>query len=236
MGPAAQVEEVAREASGRATAPSERADRPVYRASGIDAWVGGGAALLALALLGLTLQSKPAKGPAVLESPVGKPSTEAAVDTIRRALGTVRAQSLRPDPAGKAGASSLHFQRLEDFSAHGIVWSPACRVAWQFAPGEQNNGIDDNADGLADEGEVVLTMESGGTTQRVATLGSHVAEYLEGEWPNGLDDNGNGLIDEKGLSFERKDDVLLLRLTTLERNAQGISVAVTRTRTIKLEM
>ena len=95
--------------------------------------------------------------------------------------------------------------------------------------GEIDDGLDNNGNGLVDEGRVVLTENLGGADERDRILARRVRELLEGELDNGVDDNGNGLVDEKGFSFERMGESLVIRMTmeridvgqrTIERSAQ----------------
>ena len=85
-------------------------------------------------------------------------------------------------------------------------------------PGELDNGVDDNGNGLVDECRIEFQPDVVGDPGLVIGWGSFVREYLEGEIPNGVDDNGNGLVDERGLclTYDNASGVLTVRLT-LER-------------------
>jgi len=87
------------------------------------------------------------------------------------------------------------------------------RLELRYEDGELNDGLDNNGNGLADEGQVVMLRNWGAADEVTAVLAHGVREYAEGETLNGLDDNGNGLVDERGLSFERSDDTIAVRLT-----------------------
>lgn len=85
---------------------------------------------------------------------------------------------------------------------------------------DADDGTDNNANGLVDEGSVVLVRDPLGTPVTV-NLCSMVSEYLEGETSNGIDDNGNGLVDERGFCIERTGNTLTLRLTLGRTDANG---------------
>jgi hypothetical protein len=79
--------------------------------------------------------------------------------------------------------------------------------------GETANGVDDNKNGLVDEGQLVLTRNNGQANQQSVVLAHRVAKLLEGETLNHADDNGNGLIDESGFCVFREGNLLRIRLT-----------------------
>jgi hypothetical protein len=91
----------------------------------------------------------------------------------------------------------------------------------ELETGEQDNGLDDNGNGLVDEGVIVWTENPGLVDERRVIRSHWVREYLEGELPNGLDDNGNGLRDERGLCFSIEGDVLTIRITLERRDDDG---------------
>ena len=139
---------------------------------------------------------------------------------VRELLGA-GAQNVQPDLSTPVGAptswsSSIDFRVGAEWQAGAIVWSEPRRLAWELAPGEQDNDLDDNGDGLADEGALVFLENPGTADERRVVLANGVREFLEGEQPNGLDDNGNGLVDEQGLAFDLAGQVLSVRFS-LER-------------------
>lgn len=93
-----------------------------------------------------------------------------------------------------------------------ITWS-ATRVEFRLEPGEVDDGLDNDGNGLVDEGELVLVRDAGGADELEIVLANGVREHLEGELPNGVDDNDNGLVDERGITFERVGSDLRIRLT-----------------------
>jgi Tfp pilus assembly protein PilV len=189
-----------------------------------------------LGLVGLTMITGTGAYEQDMESSKQISKSSSLLDSTLKKLTMVQATSLNPDPTAPWGASSLQFRQLDDWTAGAIVWSDLRRLEWQLATGELNNGLDDNANGLVDEGRVVLITDDGGLNELTTTLGKDVAEYLEGETANGLDDNANGLIDERGLCFERKGKVLIVRLTTLTVGDHGSVTPKSSTSAIKLEL
>jgi prepilin-type N-terminal cleavage/methylation domain-containing protein len=128
--------------------------------------------------------------------------------------------SLSPDP-GAAGASSIQYLQALGLEDGEVQWSGLRRLAFEYETGEADDGVDNNGNGLADEGRVVLVEEIGGPAERHRTLTRYVRELQAGELPNGLDDNGNGLIDEKGFVVERQGETLVIRLTLERADAEG---------------
>jgi prepilin-type N-terminal cleavage/methylation domain-containing protein len=123
----------------------------------------------------------------------------------------------------------LQFEQVASISPTSgqIDWSTA-RVELRYEAGEVDDGIDNNGNGLVDEGRVVLIRDPGGPDEIEATLTHWVAEYLEGETPlNALDDNGNGLVDERGLVFERAGNTIRIHLTLQRLDADGRLVTST---------
>jgi hypothetical protein len=141
-----------------------------------------------------------------------------ALDRMARELGPAGRDTLFPDPQPLPGVQGLGAATL-DFeaclgAAGGIpLFGPPQRFAFEYEPLELDNGLDDDRDGLVDEGQVVWISDLGGPNERRVVLASGVSELLEGELPNSADDNGNGLVDERGLVFDADGDRLILRLS-----------------------
>jgi hypothetical protein len=105
--------------------------------------------------------------------------------------------------------------------SHGPVsgvnsWGTPSRLAFAYELGEVDDGLDNNGNGLVDEGVLEWTMDAGLGEERRVILCHGVRELGEGEVENGLDDDGDGLVDEPGLLLQRIDGVMHLSLT-LER-------------------
>ena len=125
------------------------------------------------------------------------------------------------------GYSAVAFRTAESYQAGAVVWSAPTRLQWQLAPGELDNGLDDDGDGVVDDGSIVLVRNAGQADERSAAIVGGVREYLEGEVPNGVDDNGNGLVDERGFCLLLEGDVLTIRLSLQRTGPDGRAVVRT---------
>lgn len=122
-----------------------------------------------------------------------------------------------PDPTSAFGGDTLTFQRPLSVSNVGVVaWSTQTRLALLMDDGENDNGLDDDGDGLIDEGQVIFTRNVGQVDENSTTLVRGVSEYLEGETGNVGDENANGFNDEQGFCMTLQGSLMLLRIT-LER-------------------
>lgn len=119
------------------------------------------------------------------------------------------------------GESFVDYRRSLNWNGGAILWSDWMRVEFQYEQGELDNGIDDNGNGLVDEGIVVRRVNPGQLDERRFILCRGVREYLEGEEADGGDTNGNGLRDERGLCFELLGDTVVVRLTLERANPDG---------------
>lgn len=118
------------------------------------------------------------------------------------------------------GSDSLEFRAAESFAGGLVLLSAPRRIAWEVETGELENDLDDDGDGLVDEGQVVLTLDVGLPEERRVVLASGVRGRLEGSPPNAVDDDGNGLTDERGLCFTRQGDAIVVWVS-LERAGEG---------------
>jgi type II secretory pathway pseudopilin PulG len=61
------------------------------------------------------------------------------------------------------GGAGLQFRTIAGFdtTANAPVWSGLITYRWELAPGERDNGIDDDGNGLVDEGRLVRLDERG---------------------------------------------------------------------------
>lgn len=152
-----------------------------------------------------------------------------AIERIVRDLSSANSAALNPPAAD--GDDNLEFQRPVDSIDGAIVWGPVTRYAFELMPGELDNNLDDNGNGLVDEGSLVRIEDPGGPNQSRLVVANRVSEFLEGEDPNGLDDNGNGLVDEKGLAFSLEvgdeTNALLVRLSLQGVGSNGATFSRT---------
>ncbi|MCA9320150.1 MAG: hypothetical protein KDB53_05420 [Planctomycetes bacterium] len=139
-----------------------------------------------------------------------------AVEKVSREILSAGVSTLFPsNPSAPLGTSQLTYQKGQGWGASGKVWSAPMRIELRFANGEIDDGIDNNGDGLVDEGTVYLILDANLATEREMPIATNVKEYFGDEEPNAIDDNDNGLVDERGLSFELRDDQLTIRLSLI---------------------
>ena len=155
-----------------------------------------------------------------------------AIECLSRELATARAGSIDALPASPLWLDVIDFDQMDAMRAGDgrVSWSPS-RVELRRAPGEIDDGVDNDGNGLVDEGELVLVHDAASSVELTTVLARGVREYLEGERPNGLDDNANGLIDERGAAFVRVDGELRLYLTLEARATDGFNLTRTLTTT-----
>ena len=92
-----------------------------------------------------------------------------------------------------------------------------------YQEGEVDDGLDNNGNGLADEGVLLWTRDLGGAGESTHVICRGVREYLQGEEPNLDADTDNGLEDEPGYCLERVGETLVIRLT-LERQVSDAGI------------
>ena len=126
------------------------------------------------------------------------------------------------------------FSEIVDVTGGIITWGNPKRLAFEYEDGELDDGVDNNGNGLVDEGVLVLTLNDGQANERRVVICHGVSELLEGEEENGDDDNGNGLDDEPGFFVLQEDNVLTIRLTLEQRSDQVDRVQRTLTTSIRL--
>jgi type II secretory pathway pseudopilin PulG len=151
-----------------------------------------------------------------------------ALERIAAEFMDARRTSLVLAPLPPLVPSSADYTRAQGFAGGAIVEGPQRQLRFEYDPRELDDGLDNDSDGLVDEGRVVLDTDVPGDGQEVVLV-ENVRELLEGELANFLDDNGNGLADEAGftLAYDPITFTLTLRIT-VERFLPGGGV-VTRT-------
>ena len=147
-----------------------------------------------------------------------------ALDRVAFELLSASASEFLPNPTID-WTSSLQYARTVGLDGTTRVLANPDRLAFEYEIGETDNSLDDDGNGLVDDGVLVLTRDVGGEEQRVV-LCHGVRERLEGEGANGVDDNGNGLTDEQGFNVFRVGNVLFLRLSL---EAAGENSIIVRT-------
>ena len=148
-----------------------------------------------------------------------------ATRTVRRLLADLRqsgGSTVGPN-TGIAGAFSdfVEFRTSSSFASGGPDWSTTTRYEFARDPADPDDGVDNDGDGMIDEGMVVRRVDFGGAGERSETIARGVPELLAGETANGLDDNGNGLVDEPGFVVVFDGSVVTVRLTVVHRQRGG---------------
>jgi hypothetical protein len=150
----------------------------------------------------------------------------------RNALGTITHQ-LRAAGAGEVPQSvvaapgftdTIDFRRVVGFDdvADQVLWGDPERIEFEYDPGDPNDGIDNDDDGLVDEGRIVHFINPDTPDERRAVLCNWVSESLGRETPgNFIDDNGNGLLDESGFCVVFDGDRATIRMTLARRDKWG---------------
>jgi prepilin-type N-terminal cleavage/methylation domain-containing protein len=151
-----------------------------------------------------------------------------ALDRAVFELVSCGASELDPNPTGQFGTESLEFRQVVGLAGTTPVFGVPMSLAFEYGSEETDDGIDNDGNGLVDDGLLVLTRDVGGAEQRIV-LCRGVREYLEGEVGNGDDDNGNGLTDEAGFNVQRVGDVLFVRLSLEEAVPTGSVVRTLQT-------
>ena len=154
-----------------------------------------------------------------------------ALDRVAFELLSASAGDLLPNPTSD-WTSSLQYARTVGLNGTTRVLANPDRLAFEYETGETDNSLDDDGNGLVDDGVLVLTRDVLGAEQRVV-LCHGVRERLEGEGANGADDNGNGLIDEAGFNVRRVGNVLFLRLS-LEAAGENSTIVRTLETSVRL--
>lgn len=148
-----------------------------------------------------------------------------ALERVAAELENVDAKLLAPELASERGTSSLTYQHLTGGTGPGTVLRDArCRLALQLAPGEFENGLDDNGDGLVDERRLVLTRAVGAPHPLAIDLCNGIPEFVSGEAPGG----------EPGFWMRRSGDQLTIHLTVRIPCAHGEFASSSQQTTVAL--
>lgn len=142
------------------------------------------------------------------------------IDALIDALQDASASSIATDLSAGAAASSLTFRAKVGISGDTPTLGEATTLEWVIDPRETDNGLDDDRDGLVDEGFVRRTVGTGGTA-RTDVIVRDVCRRLEGETVNSNDDNGNGAADERGFLLIRSGNRIRVWLSVSARMRDG---------------
>lgn len=154
-----------------------------------------------------------------------------ALDRVCESLKSSSADLATPQSLAPFYGTELDFQRGLGADADGeIVWGPLERFELQYE--EADNDLDDDGDGLVDEGRLVWIENAGAAGERQAVLCEGVREYLAGETFDGDDQNDNGLIDERGFALDFDGNRVTVRLTLVARDGNGHALTSTVQRSV----
>ena len=156
-----------------------------------------------------------------------------AIDGIAERLKTSAVGMVAPTPPAGFFTTQLDFQAVIGFQNDAAVWGPPERIFLEYSPGELDDGIDNDQNGLVDECRVVWVENPGTADERRIVLCNWVRETLEGEIPgNNADENGNGLDDEPGLCFDFDGNRVNIRLSIEQQSPEGFAIVRTLEKTI----
>jgi type II secretory pathway pseudopilin PulG len=123
-----------------------------------------------------------------------------------------RLSSFAPVPSAPLGSSTLTFRSCRGVSGGAVQWSNPITLRWELETGEADDGMDNNGNGLIDEGMLVRIENLGLPGEQRVVLAHGLSEFQPGESLDGVDEDGDGLIDEAGLSFVLQGEVLTIQL------------------------
>ena len=163
-------------------------------------------------------------------------SARSALATIGVRLRTASSGNLTPvGTQAPFNSNWVSFRRGTGYAVGMPQWGDPELITFEYDPGDPDDGVDNDGDGLIDEGRVVWIENQGAPNELRKVLCNWVAEDLEGEIPgNNLDDNENGLVDEPGLSFDFEARRATVRMTLARRDALGVLIEHTVERTFAL--
>jgi prepilin-type N-terminal cleavage/methylation domain-containing protein len=145
---------------------------------------------------------------------------QTAMETICAALTDAGRTTLDPLPLTPYGSSTLQFRPAAGYTAGTVTWKDPSVIAWRESSKDPENGLDDDNDGIVDDGEVVLRRNVGTGSENLVLLARGVPARAPGELVNSADDNGDGLRDERGLSFVMVKNGIRVRLATARIDAE----------------
>lgn len=158
-------------------------------------------------------------------------TTLRTLERVCDGLKSASADMVDPQPATPWSGESVDYQRGRGADADGnLLWGPTERIALEYD--EADDDVDNDGDGLVDEGRLVWVENAGAAGERRVVLCQDVREYLEGETFDGADENENGLIDERGFALDFDGRSVTVRLSVQARDRRGQVLTGTVERTI----
>jgi prepilin-type N-terminal cleavage/methylation domain-containing protein len=179
-------------------------------------------ALIAMVLgssLAMTLRGRDAYVSTALQA-VADGKARQALQRMAKELENADADNLLADP-GIVGGSAIEFTPVVDVVGGVPILGNPIRIQRNPSATDPDDGVDNDGNGIVDEGVIVLIRDIGTADQTTAVLCSGVRELLEGEVADGDDDNGNGLVDESGLSLRRAGQLVTIRISIEQAGSGG---------------
>jgi type II secretory pathway pseudopilin PulG len=153
-----------------------------------------------------------------------------SADRVVAMLSDASLATIADDLAAPNGGSSITYQAFGPAADGTATLENSVTLSWVADASDAADGVDNDGDGLTDEGTIVRTDASGARTELVR----NVAGYLDGETNNSIDDNGNGLIDERGFCLELDGRRLTVRLTLQALDEDGSVVSKSAESVVRL--
>ena len=158
---------------------------------------------------------------------------QVALDRMVQRLRTIDAEALLPTAV--ASSDWVEYQRATDHDGVNVIWGPVERLLFERDDNELDDGLDNDGDGLVDEGRVVWIREPGTPDERRILLATGVPETgMDETAGNGLDDDGNGLVDEGGLAFEVVGGRMRVALTLVWLDEEGVLQEIAAERSVMM--
>ena len=158
-----------------------------------------------------------------------------AMDRIRWELMASGESVLFPtDFEDEYGTDDLTFQQVVSIQDGQATWGPTQRLVFEDEGGEPFDGVDNDGDGLVDEGVLAHYRNVGQANELRVVLVTGVTRFAEGELENDLDDDGNGRTDEAGFNLQRSGDVISVLLCLGRARSGGEPVTRTMTASVRL--
>jgi hypothetical protein len=134
------------------------------------------------------------------------------------------------------GGIQADYTRAVGYAGGAMQLGPLRSVRLVYAPGEIDDGFDNNNNSLVDECRVEILPDVAGAPAQAVGLAGFVREYLEGETQDDADENGNGLDDERGLCFtyDPTSQVLTIRVTIERLTSEGRVLTSTAETSVRL--
>lgn len=171
-------------------------------ASLLEVLLATGCVALLLGAIGAVAQRGKDASSAAVSASVVSANAQRLVDRIATELFNATSSSLPLAPASQRAESLIEYRQVQGFSGGSVLEGAERRIARVASPEDPNDGQDNDGDGMVDEGDIVLVLDTSATNARNLVIARGVPEVLEGEVANNnVDDNGNGLIDEPGLAL-----------------------------------